>query len=216
MTDHPHSIGPNNFELWTGHIELAPSLSAADVQDVVTGYVTDSGITVVGYHTEDPPALTLLRWPETREDEGYRSPEIPECNTALVALAGLLGSSSFTTGIVPDGKIHVMMGRKKDGYGNEGEVAPLKVIQDKLPHASITDGYMVSARTSHDGVEPYGERAGIILADPADEGTIHEVGDELEQHHYAIERGPWGNLLGRTDFFETGWSPTYVQIHPEI
>lgn len=210
MINRPNRIGPDNFELWTGRIGLDPSISAADVQRAVTGYVNESGITVVGYHTGHPPALTLLRWPDARNDEGYRSPEIPECNTALSALAARLGSNNFITGIVPDGKLHVMMGRKKNGYDNEGEVVPLQVMQDMFPNGSVTDGYMISARTSNNGVEPYGEAVGVLVTDPSYEPLIEELSDVLEQHHYAIERGPQGNLPGKTDFYETRWSPTYV------
>lgn len=206
MINRPNNIAPANFELWTGRIELDPSLSAADVQDEVTNYVAESGVTVVGYHTQEPPAFTMLRWPDDRE--GYTPPTPPECAFALRALATRLGSQRFTTDIVPKDKIHVMMGRKKDGYG-KGEVAPLEIIQSRLPGRSITDGYMVSARTTAEGVEPYGveddEKVGIIVTDPSDEQAIHDIGDILEQHHYAIERGP----EGVTDFYETRWAPTY-------
>lgn len=207
MLNHPNQIGPDNFELWTGRIELDSSLGAADVQAVVTDYVAESGITVVGYHTQQPPALTMLRWPDDRE--GYQAPTPPECDVALDALAARLGNRRFTTGIVPNGKIHMMMGRNRGGY-HAGEIASLQEIQDGLPDASVTDGHMVSAQATQSGVEPYGEPVGIIVADPSDEEAIHEIGDELEQHHYAIEHGPQGGVPGKTDFWETRWSPTYV------
>lgn len=212
MTNRPNNIAPENFELWTGRIQLDPSLSAADVQAVVTNYVGESDITVVGYHTQEPPAFTMLRWPDDRE--GYKPPTPPECAIALRALATRLNSQHFEEGIVPEDKIHVMMGRKKDGYG-EGEVAPLDLLHTRLPDCSVTDGYMVSARTTDEGVESYGveddEKVGIIVADPSYEQDIHDLGDELEQHHYAMERGP----EGVTQFWETRWSPTYVPKGPQ-
>lgn len=207
MRKHPNQIGPDNFELWTGRIELDPSLTAADVQATVTDYVAESGITVVGYHTEEPPALTMLRWPDGRE--GYQAPTPAECDIALAALAARFGSNHFVTGIVPDNKIHTMLGRNKDGY-HVGEVASLQEVQDGVPNASVTDGHMISARTTPNGVEPYGEPVGVIIANPPDEEAIHTLGDELEQHHYAIEHGARDGNPGRTDFWETRWSPTYV------
>jgi hypothetical protein len=207
MINRPNNLAPDNFELWSGRIELGSSLSAAEVQFVVTGYVAESNITVVGYHTQEPPAFTMLRWPDGRE--GYSAPTPSECTIALNALAGLLGGKSVRTGIVPEDKVHVMMGRKKDGYEG-GEVVPFNLLQARLPNCSVTDGYMVSARTTSEGVESYGveddEKVGVIIADPSYEQEIHNLCDELKQHHYAMERGP----EGVTEFYETRWSPTYV------
>ena len=67
------------------------------VQDVITRYVAESGISVVGYVMRE--ALTLLRWPDTRP--GYHAPSIPECDVALDALVGRLQASSVQRGIVP-------------------------------------------------------------------------------------------------------------------
>jgi hypothetical protein len=212
MSHRPEAIGPDNFELWTARILLDPgsdvALDAAAVQNVVTDYVTKSGITIVGYHTIEPLALTLLRWPDTRP--GYSTPTIQERDRALDALAGLLGSQNKQKDIVSQGKIHVMMGRKMDGYG-DGDTVPIEEFQSNLPGYSVTEGHMISARTIINpdgtrGVETYGEPVGIIVADRIHEALVHEKGDTAKQFHYAMERGPIGNTPGRTDFYETRWA----------
>lgn len=197
----PNKISPPDFELWTARILLDRPYSPPEMQGVVTGYVEGSGITVVGYLTESPPALTLLRWPDNRER--YTSPTVTDCEIALVGLAHRLGSGEIQRGIVPEGKLHTMMGRKKNGYG-EGEEVSIEVLERDIPGYSVIEGHMISARTTEDGVESYGEKVGIIMTD--NEDIIHKLGDELEQHHYAIERGRNGDTPGRTDFYETRWA----------
>jgi len=194
----PRPIGPNHFALWTARLELAPSWTPGSVQDIVSEYVADAGTTVVGYHAPEPSALTLLRWPDTRE--GFHEPSIPECDQSACDLAHRLGALSLQRDIVPDNAIHCMMGRKMAGYG-QGLELPLTVVETALPEAhSVVGGSMISARATGDGsVEPYGEPIAAILLDPRDEHRLHALGDYLQQFHYAIERGD----TGTTDFFET-------------
>ncbi len=206
MINRPRLIGPTNFELWTGRLLIDPSIDTKTVQNEVTNYVTKSRITVVGYHSRDPSSLTMLRWPDGRE--GYRSPTPPECSIALRALAARLDARRLETGIVPDNKIHVMMGRNMDGY-EAGVVAPIGELRAAFPRGSVTEAHMVSARTTASEVDVHGEPVGIVVAPHSYVERVHSVGDDLRQHHYAIEHGPQNSMPGRTDFFETRWSPTY-------
>lgn len=173
---------------------------------MVTEYVAESGITVVGYYTDEPPSLTLLRWPETRE--GYRSPTIPECDIALYGLATKLEAEDTMQDVIPPDALHTMMGRKRDGYG-AGEIAPLRELERlDLVDFDVTEAHMVSARTIEGNeVESYGEPVGILLMSPEHEAEIHQIGENLEQWHYAIERGRrTTSAEGRTDFYETPWA----------
>jgi len=204
MKQRPELIGTTG--LWTGRIVLDPPLNAAKVQQAATDYVEESGITVVGYYMDNPSSLTLLRWPEIRP--GFRSPTIAECNAALSTLAQRLHAKTVQKGVIPARKIHVMMGRKKKGYGS-GEVVPIEALRrDDLSGYVLTEGYMISARTvKNAGVESYGEPIGIIIADPSDEAAIHELADKLEQHHYVLERGANNGKQGKADHYRTRWAP---------
>src|SRR5688572_5544696 len=111
------NLSPPDFEPWTGRIFLDNQPNPDDLQAVVTDYVKETGMpAVVGYYTEQPPALTLLRWPDDRE--GYRAPEIDECRKMLADLSLLLcldqahGPLATQEDIVPDGKVHAMIGLK--------------------------------------------------------------------------------------------------------
>jgi hypothetical protein len=199
----PNNIAPKDFELWTGRISLERPIDPTDAQATITQYVHESRIPVVGYITEQPPAVTLLRWPDSRE--GYKTPTPPECDIALAALAKILNAVDIERDIIPKGKIHVMMGRKINGYDGDEE-ASIEAITRDLPEHSVADGHMVSARTEGRAVVPYGEKVGIIVVDPEHEATIHKLGDTLRQHHYAIERGPVKDIPGRVDFYETPWA----------
>lgn len=199
----PKRIGTT--ELWSARLYLGSSRSVDALQDSVTEYVTESGISVVGYYADNPASLTLLRWPELRK--GYRTPTIPECDIALQGLAVKLQARRTKQGVIPPGMLHTMMGRKRDGYGM-GKIAPLHELErPELAHFGVTDGHMISARTvKGDDVEPYGEPVGILVLDPEHEAVIHQIGHTLEQWHYAIERGPSPGARGRTDFYETPWA----------
>lgn len=197
----PTLIG--STELWSARLYLSEPQEIADLQHVVTEHVTQSGITIVGYYTNHPPALTLLRWPETRE--GYRSPTIPECNLALSGLALRLQAQSTQHNAIPKHRLHTMMGRKKDGY-NGGRIAALSDLESSdLDNCTVIGGHMISARTIEgNDVESYEESVWIILTDAAHEAQIHQLAEGLEQWHYAIEDG----VRGVTDFYETHWATT--------
>lgn len=208
MNRPPKLIGTT--DLWSGYLGLNAPFTPEAIQAVVTDYVAESGITVVGYYSPAPSSVTLLRWPETRE--GYVTPSIPECNIALQGLAARLQAQDAKTNVITGRKIHVMMGRRISGYDG-GEMAPFTQLQRPgLRGYSVTAAHMVSARTVRGEqtttIEPYGEPAGVIVAAPKHEQIIHDIGDELRQFHYAIERGPTNAEAGRTDFYETQWAST--------
>lgn len=198
-------------ELWTARMRLNLAVTPERVQDIITRYVNESGISVIGYVTHNPTSLTLLRWPDTRPE--YHAPSIPECEQALGALTIKLHGTDIKRGIVPPNTLHTMMGRGKDGY-NPTEFAPLADFERPgTPGYGAQAAHMVTARVKHNGsgttVEPYDEAVAILTmpASPANEAVIHEIGDEAQQWHYAIERGPCSEYPnGRMDFYETRWA----------
>lgn len=103
-----------------------------------------------------------------------------------------------------------MMGRKRGGYTND-EIAPLRELErPDLAGFTVTEAHMISARVIRTAkgtqVESYGEPVGVIATGPEHEGAIHQIGRQLGQWHYAIERGPRARSPGRTDFYETPWA----------
>lgn len=199
----PTRIGTT--ELWTARLWLKPSFTIKQVQRAITEFFNKTSITVVGYYINKATTLTLLMWPQTWPH--YRNPNPKERQQTLQTLAKQLQATSVKVDIVPREKIHIMMGRKENGYGS-GRIAPIKLLQrPDLDNYTVSTAYMVSARAAANGtVEEYGEPVGIILAKPEHEDIVHALGDTLKQHHYAIERGPTGDSIGRTDFYETRWA----------
>jgi hypothetical protein len=192
-----------NVELWTARLPLAADARFEAVQAKVTRSVSETGISVIGYFMESPRSLTLLHWPENRED--YPPTEIEDCELALAALIDVFQVRDVERDIVPANTLHTMMGRRMGGY-DTATIAPFEVLAQGLPADTVRPAHMVSARVRHNApVEPYGEPVGIITVEPTYEDAIHELGYELEQFHYAIERGPTGDEPGRTDFYETQW-----------
>lgn len=197
----PRIIGTT--KLWTGRIYFVQPVTPADLQERITAYTRESRITVVGYHMKEPCSLTLLRWPETRPE--YRSPSVTECEIALSTLAHRLKAKNIERSIVPSGMLHVMMGRKIGGYDKDGLIAPPEAVTRIIPSNQVRVGRMISARTVGDtDVEPYSEPVSIIVVQPEHESKIHQVGDELRQLHYAVERAD----RGQTDLYETRWAAT--------
>jgi len=213
-------IGPDSFELFAHRMFLAVHTTPDQVQAGVNQYVSESGLTVVGYYTKLPlPKFTMLRWPDTRElTEGkpaYHVPTIQESGIAFRALANRLDAWHTDPTIVPPHTIHAMMSLTPSSRGKEGEVA-LEAVQAALPGLTITEGFMVAARARLNEygaftgeVEPRGEKVGIVAADPADLGDLHMVADELlERSYYAVEHGPTTRHPGRTKLYETHWADT--------
>ena len=194
-------------ELWTARVELPPIVPRDLVQRTMTRFVTATGISVVGYVTQSHSELTLLHWPDTRPD--YHEPDIPECELALDAMAGLLNGRNVRRGIVPPNTLHCMMGTGKDGY-NSTELVPLTDFErPDIAGYHVEPGHMVSARATDNGVEEYGERIGVLTmpASRENEQIIHDIGVAANQWHFAIEHGACSELpAGRTDFWETPWA----------
>lgn len=198
-------------ELWTARIQLSPAVAVEHVQNVITQYVEESGISVISYMTRNPSSLTLLHWPDTRPE--YHAPTIPECEQALGALIIKLHGSNIEHGLVPPNTLHTMMGRGQDGYSPTGFVPLADFERSSIPGYNVQAAHMVSARAKLSGstatTEPYGEQVGILTMpnNPANEAIIHEIGDTAQQWHYAIERGPCSDYPnGRVDFYETRWA----------
>ena len=191
--------------LWTGRLHLAHPYDPTEVQSVVNGLVAQSLTTVTGYYREEPASLTLTRWPESRR--GYLpAPSDGALVLMLGKLADRLDALKLEYDVVPSGRLHVLLGRKIDGYGN-GELAPLSAYHGEVPSYLVQEAHMVTARvnTEH-GVSPYGEPAVVIEADAKDEALIHAAADRARQHHYAIEYGASGSAAGYVALFETSWA----------
>ena len=197
-------------DLWTARMRLDQA-APGHVQDVITQYVTEIGISVIGYVTAKPASLTLLRWPDTRPE--YHAPTIPECEQALGALTIRLHGHDVTHGVVPPDTLHTMMGRGKDGYSPTDFVPLTDFARPDVAGYRVQAAHMVSARAKQTPagtvIEPYDEAAGILTmpATAAHEAIIHEIGDKARQWHYAIERGPCPEYPeGRLDFYQTRWA----------
>jgi hypothetical protein len=210
MTKKPELLGKT--ELWSGRLHFrSGQKDVHQIQDAVTEYVTESGITVVGYYAKYQKSLTLWRWPETRT--GYRCPEIDECNIALSVLAERLKTGGtkpdVKLGVIPRYKVQAFLGLRRDGYDGES-IARLGEIAHRLGGYGVIDAYMVSARTCEtpEGTKvlPYGEPGFAISVSPLKEDIIHRVGYALRQHHYAIAHGPTDEAAGKTELWQTSWA----------
>lgn len=194
-----HYISLAETELWTAEIELSRPLDPAQVQDIVTGYVTESGITVVGFYAPDQRLFSMHRWPETREDTHEPTPSLQKCAEAMTELAIRFGANNARENILPPNQMQIMMGRKIGGYGPGGKEVSIDVLYS--PNWEVVDGYMVSARTLIDGgIEPYGERAGRIRTERtlANIAAIGDMANSLEQYHFGLE----GERPGITVMYE--------------
>lgn len=185
-------------ELWISQLTI-PHHTAEEAQALITKYVTESRIAIVGYINNTGDTLTLLRWPDLRP--GYLPPNQAECNQSRTALAELFGAKIINTEPLQANTLHCMMGRKVGGY-DDGRIASMDEVHQHIPTQHTEAVYMVSARPTTDGsIESYGEPAVAVIIPAANEASIHRLGDTLEQHHYVIER----TKEGRTDFYETAW-----------
>ena len=183
---------------WLKQLTLIESYSPEALQHILDKYVASSGIAVIGGYIPAQNILELMHWPETRPD--YVEQTIGQCEQAAAGLAGILNATNSHT-ITPSlDRLHCMMGLKVGGY-DDGRIALIDEIADFKNDLTITPAHMISARVLHDGtVESYGEPT-VILTGPIDaEPLIHEVGDRLEQYHYAIETHT------ATKFYETKWA----------
>jgi hypothetical protein len=186
-------------KLWIGTLDLGEhSFSIDQLQNIVTDYAKDTKRTVTGGFLVDSNRLVLLHWPETRE--GYIEQSIYECELVLEDLKNILEAVASHNNDLADDEVSCMMGLKVGGYG-DGRVASLDELSDYKLELQIDLAHMVSARAKHDGtVESYGEPTVFLTGKSQSESTIHSIGDQLEQYHYAIQRGS-----GVTDFYETRW-----------
>lgn len=185
MTEHYIPLAETEF--WTAKIELSRPFDPAQLQDIVTGYVTESGITVVGFYAPDHRLFSMHRWPETRKDTHEPTPSLQRCAEAMTALAARLEANNVQQDILRHSQMQVMMGRKVGGYGAGKEVGVDALYN---PSWEVLEGHMISARTLRSGgVEPYGERAGLIRAERtlADIAAIGHVANRLKQYHFALE-----------------------------
>lgn len=187
-------------ELWIGALNLGREIySAADLQNKVTSYVSETGRTVTGCFLPESNELLLLHWPETRES--YVEQQVSECESALRGLAIILNVEISRSHQLEDDEISCMMGLKVGGY-YDGRIADLSEISQYQLQLSMEPAHMVSARALKDGVtESYGEPTIYLTGKSSTEAAIHTIGNQLEQHHYGIQRGS-----GMTDFYETKWA----------
>ena len=191
--------------LWTGRIHLARQYDPAELQATVNDLVAQSLTTVTGYYRPEPASITLTRWPESRP--GYLpAPSDGALVLILGKLADRLDTLKLEYDIVPSGRLHVLLGRKMDGYGN-GNLALVSAYSGEVSGYFVHEAHMISARvnTEH-GLSAYGEPAVVIEANAEDEPLIHAAADRTQQHHYAIEHGPVGGTAGYVTLFETSWA----------
>lgn len=192
----PRTLATTAF--WQKRLFISDTLTRESVQKTITDYVRQSNTSVVGCFTQNPSSLTLLHWPDLRE--GYTEPTLKQCEQAAKALQTALNAQIQQDSVINKGEIHCMMGRRVGGYDTD-TIEPIATVVKLAPHMTITEGYMVSARTYTGGVEEYGEPVAIMIGDAQYESEIHAVGDALKQHHYIIERGS-----DAADFYETKWA----------
>jgi hypothetical protein len=191
--------------LWTGRIHLARQCDPAELQATVNDLVAQSLTTVTGYYRPEPASITLTRWPESRP--GYLpAPSDGALVLMLGKLADRLDTLKLEYDIVASGRLHVLLGRKMDGYG-DGELAPVSAYHGNVAGYFVHEGHMITARvnTEH-GLVSYDEPAVIIEADAKDEPLIHAGADRTHQHHYAVEHGASGSAGGYVALFETSWA----------
>lgn len=187
-------------DLWMGRLALDKKMgSVADLQAAITRYVERTSITVTGCYIRDRHELLLLHWPETRD--GYTEQSVRECEVSLRDLADALHADIIASRELEAGQISCMMGLKVGGY-DDGRIAEISEIAQYQSQLAMTPAHMVSARARKDGnTESYGEPTVYLTGAASAESAIHAIGDQLEQHHYGIQRGS-----GVTDFYETKWA----------
>lgn len=187
-------------DLWMGRLALDKKMSSVtDLQVAVTRYVERTGATVTGCYLPERHELLLLHWPETRD--GYAEQSIRECEVSLRDLADALHAEVVPSQRLQADQISCMMGRKVGGY-DDGRIAEISEIAQYQSQLTMESAHMVSARARKDGsTESYGEPTVYLTGAASAESAIHAISDQLEQHHYGIQRGS-----GVTDFYETKWA----------
>ena len=179
-------------------LRLSASLTPDEAQLAVDGYVASSGLSVVAGFIPEENTLQLMLWPETRPE--YKQQGVDASEQSALELATVFSAVNVEDITPEKGQLHCMMGLKVGGYGDSrvADIKELSVYEGKL---AMQPAFMVSARMLHDGtVESYGEPTAILTCNTAAEKYIHEIGDLLEQHHYAIEGHD------ETRFYETKWA----------
>ncbi|MEV6446354.1 hypothetical protein [Amycolatopsis sp. NPDC051716] len=191
--------------LWTGRLYLPRAHDPADVQAIVNDLVAQTLTTVAGYYASNPPSFTLLRWPEKRP--GYLpAPSDGACVLMLGKLGERLDAVKVEYDIVPPGRLHVLLGRKMNGYG-DGELAPLDAYRADTADYVTFEAHMITARVSmRRGLMSYDEPAVINEANIEDEPLIHAAADRTQQHHYAIEFGATSSRPSEVVLYETEWA----------
>lgn len=196
MSEIPSPIGSTH--LWMRALEFDP-IPVKDMQSVITRCAEWTGTTVIGAYVPESGALSLLKWPDGRPE--YIEPTEGECDSAFYEIRDQLDAYERGS-YVRDNEIHSLMGLRVNGYSG-CEFKTTDFIKNRTTSLAIGNVVMVSARVKQDGsVEPYTEPAAILIGPPNSEEEIHNIGQTLKQHHYAIERMD----QNRTDFYETVWA----------
>lgn len=187
--------------LWMGLLSLEERRwSVGDLQQQLTDYTRRTGNTVTAALLPVRHELLLMNWPETREGYVAQTPEI--CAQSLRDLADVLNAKIDEAYHLQPGKIACVMGLKVGGY-DDGRIATLDELANYGDQLSMIPAHMISARAvkGSDEVESYDEPVVLLTGSEANESAVHAIGDQLEQHHYAIQRGS-----GATDLYETKWA----------
>lgn len=169
-----------------------------DLEPIFEKYVRETGIGIVsGIHMAQMH-LHLMHWPETRPD--YVEQSLEDAERSAKDLAVLMNATKIEDIVPKEGTFHCMMGLRVNGY-ESGAIAEWEDLQPFAEQINCTNSWMVSARKLHDGtVEAYREPT-VLLSGPIEkEHVVHELGDFLKQHHYAIE------TASETRFYETRWA----------
>ena len=184
---------------WIGELSLPENTYTPEsLQGEITAYVEESRHTVTGAYLAHSAKLLLLHWPETRK--GYIEQSLEECEIMQHELAEKLQAKAGDFELEPN-ELLCMMGRRVGGY-TDGRIADMDELSAYETLVTMQPAHMVSARARNNGeTESYGEPTALLRGPLSGEQAIHKIGDQLEQHHYGIQRG-----TGVTDFYETKWA----------
>lgn len=188
-------------KLWMGLLSLeGRRWSVGDLQQQLTDYTQRTGNTVTTALLPVRYELLLMNWPETREGYVAQTPEV--CAESLRDLAVILNAKIDEAYHLQPGEIACVMGLKVGGY-DDGRIATLDELASYQGQLDMVPAHMLSARAvrGSDKVESYDEPVVLLTGRESNESAVHAIGDQLEQYHYAVQRGS-----GTTDLYETKWA----------